>query len=121
MYIKPTIFRKNSTTFSDYGEGEGSASIARLVGQQNSTTMGAYLARFNGRSVPWTVRYDEIIVCIEGEFNLYTGDAVNTLQTGDVIWIPKDTELVYDGVDCLVFIAIAPVDWRAKLTETTPV
>ncbi|APG86477.1 ethanolamine utilization protein EutQ (plasmid) [Sinorhizobium americanum CCGM7] len=77
--------------------------------------MGAYLARFDGRSVPWTVRYDEVIVCIEGDFHLRVGERLHALRPGDVIWIPKNTELVYDGVESLVFIAIAPVDWRIRL------
>ena len=115
MYIEPTVFRQGLTAFAAYGEGPGEASIARLVGPQDSSTMGAYLARFHGRSVPWTVRYDEVIVCIEGEFHLRTGERLHTLNPGDVIWIPKDTELAYNGVESLVFIAIAPVDWRIRL------
>ena len=117
MYREPTIFRKASTTFGTYGEGPGEASIARLVGPQDSSTMGAYLARFNGRSVPWTVRYDEVIACLEGEFRLRVGTMFHILYPGDVIWIPKDTELAYDGSDSLVFIAIAPVDWRSSLQQ----
>lgn len=119
MYDKPTIFRKVSTVFGEYGEGAGQASIARLVGPQDSSTMGAYLARFNGRSVPWMVRYDEVIVCIEGEFWLRVGPTLHILHSGDVIWIPKDTELAYEGADSLVFIAIAPVDWRNRLQQET--
>ncbi|MBB2688873.1 MULTISPECIES: cupin domain-containing protein [Rhizobium] len=108
------VFRKDTTEFAAYGEGSGEASIARLVGPRESETMGAYLARFNGRSVPWTVRYDEVITCIEGEFRLRVGPTVHALRPGDVIWIPKDTELAYEGADSLVFIAIAPVDWRTR-------
>jgi ethanolamine utilization protein EutQ len=117
MYREPTVFRKDTTEFGAYGEGPGEASIARLVGPQESETMGAYLARFNGRCVPWTVRYDEVITCIEGEFRLRVGPTLHALNPGDVIWIPKDTELAYDGADSLVFIAIAPVDWRNRLHQ----
>ncbi|EJZ22725.1 ethanolamine utilization protein EutQ (plasmid) [Rhizobium sp. Pop5] len=117
MHREPTVFRKDTTEFAAYGEGPGEASIARLVGPQESETMGAYLARFNGRSVPWTVRYDELITCIEGAFRLRVGLILHTLHPGDVIWIPKDTELAYDGADSLVFIAIAPVDWRNRLSQ----
>ena len=119
MYDEATIFRMASTAFGTYGDGPGEASIARLVGPQDSATMGAYLARFNGRSVPWTVRYDEVIACIEGEFRLQVGPTLHVLNPGDVIWIPKDTELAYDGTDSLVFIAIAPVDWRSRLQQET--
>ena len=117
MYDKPKVFRRATTEFKPYGEGFGTASIARLVGPQDSLTMGAYLARFDERPVSWTVRYDEVIVCVEGLFRLTTGGAIHELQPGDVIWLPRDTGVVYDGVHSLVFIAIAPVDWRARWGE----
>lgn len=108
-------FRRAELPFKDYGEGPGAAAISRLVGPGDSATMGAYLARFDGRSVAWTVRYDELIVCIEGEFRLRSGGNVHTLVPGDVLWIPNGTSLRYEGSECLVFIAIAPVDWRSRV------
>lgn len=112
------LFRKAETAFSDYGDGLGSAEIARLIGPDSSTTMGAYLGRFNGRSVPWTVHYDELIVCIEGIFRLRNGVETYKLQPGDVLWIKEGTELHYEGDDALVFMAIAPVDWRSRQSQT---
>jgi ethanolamine utilization protein EutQ len=117
MQEQPKVFRRATTEFQPYGEGSGNASIARLVGPQDSRTMGAYLARFDERPVAWTVRYDEVIVCVEGVFKLTADGVVHELQPGDVIWIPEGTGLVYDGAYCLVFIAIAPVDWRARRSE----
>ena len=114
MHERPIVFRRATTAFQPYGEGQGNASIARLVGPQDSQTMGAYLARFDERPVTWTVRYDEVIVCVEGVLRLTVGGTVHELPPGDVIWIPEDTDVVYNGTDCLAFIAIAPVDWRAR-------
>ena len=53
MHQRPIVFRRATTAFQPYGEGEGNASIARLVGPQDSQTMGAYLARFDERPVTW--------------------------------------------------------------------
>ena len=108
-------FRRAELPFKDYGDGPGAAAIARLVGPGDSATMGAYLARFDRRSVAWAVQYDELIVCIEGEFRLRSGEDSHTLFPGDVLWIPNGTSLRYEGVACLVFIAIAPVDWRSRI------
>ena len=119
MLSEVTVFRKVAQAYRDYGEGKGKASISRLVGPQDSTTMGAYLARFDERSVPWTVRYDELIVCLEGEFRLRVKDSLHVLEAGDVVWVPTGTELAYEGAESLVFIAIAPVDWRDKVPSVS--
>lgn len=113
MLSDVTVFRNDAQSFQAYGEGEGKASISRLVGPEDSQTMGAYFARFDGRSVPWTVQYDELIVCIEGEFRLRVAATLHTLKVGDVIWVPNGTDLAYEGTESMVFIAIAPVDWRS--------
>ena len=108
------VYRNSGASFSDYGEGPGNASIARLVGPDTSTTMGAYFARFDRRSIPWTVHYDEMIVCLSGCFRLVTAMATHELGAGDAIWISQGTELRYEGENAEVFIAIAPVDWRQR-------
>ena len=108
------LFRLHETPMSDYGEGPGSAEIARLIGPDSSRTMGAYFARFDGRSVPWTVRYDEIILCISGKFRLRTADDIHELGPGDMLWVGSGTELHYEGEEATVFMAIAPVDWRDR-------
>jgi ethanolamine utilization protein EutQ len=113
------VFRLGEAHFSEYGEGPGSATIARLVGPQDSSTMGAYFARFDGRAVEWTVRYDELIVCIEGLFRLRTAEGIHELQPGDALWIGDGTELCYEGDGATVFIAIAPVDWRERIAKAS--
>lgn len=112
------LFRQSEITFADYGEGPGSASIARLVGPDSSATMGAYIARFDGRSVAWTVRYDELIFCLSGLFRLRTAEATHELERGDVLWVGEGTELRYEGEAATVFMAIAPVDWRSRLLDS---
>lgn len=107
-------FEAGKVTFAPYGEGPGAASISRLVGPGDSTTMGAYLARFDGRSVRWTIHYDELIAGISGKFRLKSAGEVHELGPGDVLWIPEGTELEYQGDAAMVFISIAPVDWRAR-------
>lgn len=108
------LFRLGEVPMSEFGAGEGMASISRLIGPDSSRTMGAYLARFDGRSVPWTVKYDELIVGITGTFRLWTSDRIYELSAGDVLWVGAGTELRYEGDRATVFMAIAPVDWRNR-------
>jgi ethanolamine utilization protein EutQ len=103
--------------FEPYGGPPGSAAIARLVGPEQSRTMGAGVATFDGCSIEWTVLYDEVIVVLEGTFRLRIGEAgERTIEArpGDVIWLPENTALGYEGDKAKVFYALYPVDWRKR-------
>jgi ethanolamine utilization protein EutQ len=104
-------FNAAGRSFEAYGEG---GQIARLVGPEISSSMGAGVARFDGCSIAWTVLYDELIVTLEGRFRLRVGETVHDCAPGDVLWIPAHTPLHYEGEGATVFYALSPVDWRAK-------
>jgi ethanolamine utilization protein EutQ len=107
-------FRKSERNFAAYGGPPGQATIARLVGPDLSKTMGAGVATFDGCSIEWTVLYDELIVVLEGTFRLVVGKDIFTCAPGDVLWIPENTPLKYEGDKAVVFYALHPVDWRQK-------
>jgi ethanolamine utilization protein EutQ len=101
--------------FEALGGPPGSATIARLIGPEESRTMGAGIAIFDGCSMEWTVLYDEVIVVLEGIFRLRIGkNSERTIEAspGDVIWLPENTPLKYEGDKAKVFYALYPVDWR---------
>jgi len=103
--------------FETYGGPPGSAAISRLVGPDASRTMGAGIATFDGCSIEWTVLYDEVIVVLEGTFRLRIGkNDERTIEAGpgDVIWLPENTPLKYEGDKARVFYALYPVDWRRR-------
>ena len=108
------LFNMSEMAFADYGGPPGKATIARLVGADLSTTMGAGIATFDGCSLAWTVLYDELIVGIAGLFRLRVGDEVFEAGPGDVIWIPEGTALNYEGDGATVFYALHPVHWKQK-------
>ncbi|MEM5328923.1 hypothetical protein VSR34_20345 [Paraburkholderia sp. JHI2823] len=108
-------FKHDTLAFEPYGDHEtGSASIARLIGPQHSRTMGAGVARFDNVSIEWTVLYDELIVVLEGVFRLRVADKVFEAMSGEIIWIPENTPLRYEGEGATVFYALAPVDWKER-------
>ncbi len=104
-------FKATDRRFEAYGEG---GQIARLVGPEVSSSMGAGVAKFDGCSIAWTVLYDELIVTLSGNFRLRVGDVVHDCAPGDVLWVPAQTALHYEGTGATVFYALSPVDWRAK-------
>lgn len=107
-------FKAADRAFDAFGDDAAKASISRLVGPEISTSMGAGVARFDGCSISWTVLYDEVIVTLEGRFSLRVGETVYDCAPGDVLWIPANTALHYEGMGATVFYALSPVDWRAK-------
>jgi ethanolamine utilization protein EutQ (cupin superfamily) len=111
---KVAHFRKAEMNFAAFGGPPGNATIARLVGPEMSKTMGAGIATFDGCSIEWTVLYDEVIVVLEGTFRLVVGGETYACAPGDVIWIPENTPIKYEGDKAKVFYTLYPVDWRQK-------
>jgi len=111
---KVKLFKAAGRTFEPYGGPPGEATIARLVGPEISHSMGAGIATFDDCSIAWTVLYDEVIVVLEGSFGLRVGEESYDLAPGDVIWLPENTTLRYEGKGAKVFYALWPVDWRRR-------
>ncbi|MGH6938660.1 cupin domain-containing protein [Hypericibacter sp.] len=107
-------FKRGEMKFDDFGAKTGTGSIARIIGPDLSKTLGAGLAQFDGCSIEWTVLYDEMIVVLEGAFRLRVGKDVYDATAGDVIWIPENTPLRYEGEKSTVCYAVFPVDWRQR-------
>jgi ethanolamine utilization protein EutQ len=108
------LFKATDMAFEPYGGPPGTASIARLVGPEMSHSVGAGIATFDGCSIEWTVLYDEVVVVLEGTFRLRVGRKTYELSPGDVIWLPENTALRYEGDGAKVFYALFPVDWRRR-------
>ncbi len=87
------------------------AEIAEITGQADGTVLGTGFARFSDASIPWTVRYDEVLIVIEGEVTVRTGDGDLVAGPRDCIWLPAGTELTYQSKSALVFYAVHPSNW----------
>lgn len=109
------LFRRSAMSFTNFGDGPGNGTIARLVGPQMSKTLGGGLMALDETAIEWTLLYDELIIGLEGVFKLRVGDETLEARQGDVVWIPEGTSVVYGGEKALVFYALAPVNWRDKL------
>ena len=93
------------------------AQVAEVSGTTRGTELGTGFVRVKNAHVPWTIKYDEVIVCIEGVFEILIGDEKHTLRAKDSMWLPKGTKMTYISEDSLVFYAIHPANWAANLSE----
>lgn len=110
-------FKSSEIAFVPFGGPPGDARIARLVGPERTPHMGGGIAIFDGCSIEWTVLYDEFICVLEGKFRLKVGAGFErTIEAGpgDVIWIPENTPLRYEGEKAKVFYTLYPADWKAR-------
>ena len=87
------------------------AQAVEVTGTSDLTELGTGFARMSDAEIPWTVKYDETILVIEGEITVETESGTFTAGPKDCIWLPKGTELVYRAKSALVFYAIHPANW----------
>ena len=95
----------------EYGE---MAQAAQLCGEVDGTELAAGFVRMQNANIPWTVRYDEIVLVLEGEFRVRTEDDLLVAKAMDSIWLPAGTKLNYEAEEALVFYAIHPADWASQ-------
>lgn len=92
----------------EYGD---QAEVAVVTGPEDGTPLGCGFARFSDAQIPWTVRYDEVILVIEGRLTVETDAGKLAAGPKDCVWLPSGTRLTYASEDALVFYAIHPSDW----------
>ena len=99
------LFRKADQTFTPSNGG----AVLGLVNTSFSDNLGAGIGTFEDCANDWTVTYDEVLFVIDGVLTIRVGDDAYDVGPGDVIWIPKDTALVYEaGAKTTFFYAVCP-------------
>lgn len=67
---------------------------------------------FDHSRLPWFLNYDEVDYVIEGEFVLEVEGQVFRAKAGDVLYIPKGSQVVFSSPTfCKVFYCTYPANW----------
>jgi len=67
---------------------------------------------FDHARLPWLLNYDEVDYVIEGDFVLEVEGKVFRAVAGDVLYIPKGSQVVFSSPTfCKVFYATYPANW----------
>ena len=93
------IFRKKDL---DLEPVNGMKTIG-LVNVSFSDKLGAGIGVFEDCSIPWHITYDEVINILEGQFTLQVGDKIFEAGPGDVLWVPRNTDIVYIAQERVTF------------------
>lgn len=74
--------------------------------------LGAGFMEFDRSEFPWQLTYDEVDYVVSGTFILKSGGQVFTCQAGDVMYIPKGTQVVFgSSTQARVFYVTYPANW----------
>ncbi|MEM9911877.1 MAG: ethanolamine utilization protein EutQ [Pseudomonadota bacterium] len=112
----PQVMHRDNRVFEPRFEHGDLAGIAEVTGSAHGTKLGTGFAKFHNAEIPWTVRYDEVILVLDGEMTVRTEQGDLHAYAQDCIWLPEGTELTYIADDALVFYAIEPANWAESRT-----
>lgn len=109
----PRVMRFANADFLPRFEYGDQAEVAHLCGESDGSELGAGLVRLTNARIPWTVKYDEVILVLEGIFCCRIGEELLTASAFDSIWLPAGTQLIYEAEEALLFYAIHPANWAS--------
>ena len=84
-----------------------------LFSLQESPNLGCGLMEMERTTFPWTLQYDEIDYVIEGSLTIYDGDRVVTAGPGELLLIPKGSNILFSVAEKARFLYVTyPADWQ---------
>ncbi|MFC0278720.1 ethanolamine utilization protein EutQ [Falsigemmobacter intermedius] len=91
--------------------------VTEVAGLADRSELAGGFARFRAAEIPWQVRYDELILVLEGQFSVETPEGVLSAGPRDTIWLPAGTPVTYRAEDALVFYSLQPASWASAEGE----
>ena len=74
--------------------------------------LAAGFMTFDKSELPWHLTYDEVDYVVEGTFTLKANGKTYTCQPGDVLYIPKDTHVIFGSpAQTRVLYVTYPANW----------
>lgn len=84
-----------------------------LLTLEESPRLGLGLMTMEETTFPWHLDYDEVDYVIEGQLNIISGDEVMSAGPGEIIFIPKGSDIQFSVPNKARFIYVTyPADWQ---------
>ena len=103
----PRVHRFANLQFQPRFEYGDQAAAIQVCGAEDMSELG----RLTNARFPWTIKYDEILIVLEGELTVHANGKSLTAGPFDSIWLPKGTSLEYEAENALIVYAIHPANW----------
>lgn len=87
-----------------------------VITAADGSPMAAGFLSLTKGSFPWTLTYDEVQIVIEGELHLGSKDGVKIGKPGDILYVPKGSEITFGTPSWAKLIYVTfPADWAEGL------
>ena len=110
----PRVMSLNDVSFIPRFEYGDQAQVASLCGADDGSKLGVGLVRLTSANIPWTIKYDEFVLVLEGRFTVLIEAEELSASAMEAIWLPAGTELTYKSDKALLLYAIHPTDWATR-------
>lgn len=102
-----------------YRSGERPIFLGDVIDANSDTSMSVGFARYGaGSSNEWHVMYDEALIITKGTFKVITAEGDQVANAGEVIYLTKDTELVYHAVTDAELVYVSYPHWAKAQSES---
>lgn len=100
------------------GAPQGMVNIADVITSRNNSPMGGGFLEWNNYSFTWFLTYAEVDIVLEGELHITCQGKTVVGKSGDMLFIPKDTEVIFSSPGHVRFAYVTwPADWSGTLPE----
>lgn len=97
----------------DTGNPDHQVYTRDLLTLEESPRLGLGLMTMDKTTFPWHLDYDEVDYVIEGRLDVISGDEVMSAGPGEIIFIPKGSDIQFSVKDKARFIYVTyPADWQ---------
>ena len=107
----PRVHRFADLNFQPRFEYGDQAAATQVCGAEDMSELASGYGGLTNTHFPWTMKYDEILIVLEGELTVHANRTCFTAGPFDSIWLPKGTELEYEAENALIVYAIHPANW----------
>ncbi len=88
--------------------------LSDALDEESGVAMTVGFARYGaGESNPWTVAYDEALVITQGRYTVVHDGVTTTAGPGEVIYLRRGTELVYQAEEPTEVVYVTYPHWMA--------
>ena len=97
----------------DTGNPDHQVYTRDLLTLEESPRLGLGLMTMDKTTFAWHLDYDEVDYVIEGRLDVISGDEVMSAGPGEIIFIPKGSDIQFSVKDKARFIYVTyPADWQ---------
>ena len=99
----------------DTGHINDKVYLKDVLSLDESPRLGCGMMEMDNSAFEWTLKYDEIDYVIDGVLEIRLKDKTIRGEKGDIIFIPKDSDIVFATPSTVIFMYVTyPANWSEQ-------